>query len=176
MYLELGFESTKNRWLRQLSYLYKIVCTKQPAYLCDLIPPFQGSSQNKGCIYKPFSRTVSFENSILPYAIKEWNKLDPEIRNAKTYASSPKMLLNFIRPTGNSTYKIYDPLGIKVLTRLRLGCSHHSEHKFRHNFADSLNPLCSCSLETKSTLHFFSALPQLYYFTQSPYDCFRKYL
>ena len=65
------------------------------------------------------------------------------------------MLLNFIRPTGNSTYKIYDPLGIKLLTRLRLGFSHLSEHKFRHNFADSLNPLCSCSWETESTLHFF---------------------
>ena len=65
------------------------------------------------------------------------------------------MLQNFIRPTGNSTYKIYDPLGIKLLARLRLGFNHLSEHKFRHNFADSLNPSCSCSLETESTLHFF---------------------
>ena len=51
--------------------------------------------------------------------------------------------------------KIYDLLGIKLLTRLRLGFSHLSEHKFRHNFADSLNPLCYCSLETEPTLHFF---------------------
>ena len=65
------------------------------------------------------------------------------------------MLQNFIRPTGNSTYKIYDPLGIKLLARLRLGFNHLSEQKFRHNFADSLNPSCSCSLETESTLHFF---------------------
>ena len=88
---------------------------------------------------------------ILPYAINEWNKLDPEIRNAETYASFRKMFLNFIKPTGNSTYKIYDLLGIKLLTRLRLGFSHLSEHKFRHKFADSLNPLFSCSLETEST-------------------------
>ena len=46
-------------------------------------------------------------------------------------------------------------IGIKLLTRLRLGFSHLSEHIFRHNFADSLNPLFSCSLETESTLHFF---------------------
>ena len=39
----------------------------------------------------------------MPYAIKEWNKLDPEIRNAKTYASFRKMILNFTRPLGNST-------------------------------------------------------------------------
>ena len=66
-----------------------------------------------------------------------------------------KIQVYFIRPTGNSTYKIYDPLGIKSLTRLRLSFSHLSEHKFRYNFADSLNPLCSCSLETEPTLHFF---------------------
>ena len=93
-------------------------------------------------------------NSFLLYAIKEWNKLDPKIRNAKTYASFRKMLLNFIRPIGNSTYKIYDPLGIKLLTRLRRGFSHLFEHRFRHAFADSLNPLCSCSLEIEFTLDF----------------------
>ena len=65
------------------------------------------------------------------------------------------MLLNFTRHIGNSTYKIYDSLGIILLTRLRLGFSHFSEHKFRHYFADSLNPLCFCSLETEFTLHFF---------------------
>ena len=26
-------------------------------------------------------------------------------------------------------------------------------HKFRHNFADTLNPLCSCSLKTEDTEH-----------------------
>ena len=109
-YQELGFESLKDRrWLSRLCYLYKIVNTKQPAYFYDLIPPFQRSSHNKGCIYEPFCRTVSFKNSFLLYAIKEWNKLDSEIRNAETYASFRKMLLNFTRPIGNSTYKFYDP-------------------------------------------------------------------
>ena len=65
-----------------------------------------------------------------------------------------KMLLIFHEIALN---KIYEPLGKKLLTRLRLGFSHFSEHKFKHNFADSLNPLCSCSLETESTPHFFYA-------------------
>ena len=44
LYQELGFESLKDRrWLRRLCYLYKIVNTKQPFYLYDLIPPFQRS-------------------------------------------------------------------------------------------------------------------------------------
>ena len=52
----------------------------------------------------------------------------------------------------NITYKTYDRLGIKLLTRLWLGFSHLSKQKFRHTFADSLNPLCSCSLQTEFTL------------------------
>ena len=60
LYQELGFESLKDRRrLRRLCYLNKIVNTKQPACLYDLIPPFQRSSRNKGCIYEPFCRTVS---------------------------------------------------------------------------------------------------------------------
>ena len=66
-----------------------------------------------------------------------------------------KKLLAFIRPLGNDTYGIYDPLGIRSPNRFRLGFSHLKEHKFRHNFDDTLNPLCSCSLETEDTDHYF---------------------
>ena len=72
LYQELGFGTLKDRrWLRWLCHLYKIVTTKEPAYLYDLIPPFQRSPLDKGCIYEPFCRTVSLKNSFLPYAIKE---------------------------------------------------------------------------------------------------------
>ena len=47
---------------------------------------------------------MSFKNTFLPHVVKEWNKLGPEIRNAEIHASFRKMLLNFIRPTENSTY------------------------------------------------------------------------
>ena len=42
-----------------------------------------------------------------------------------------------------------------MITRLRLGFSHLREHKFKHNFRDTLNPLCSCSIEVESTSHYF---------------------
>ena len=71
LYHEFGFESLEDRrWLRRLCYLYKIVIFKHPAYLCDLISPFQRSSRNKGSVYEPFCRTLSFKNSFLSYAIK----------------------------------------------------------------------------------------------------------
>ena len=51
--------------------------------------------------------------------------------------------------------KVYEPLGLKLPTRLRLGLSHLNEHRFNHNFDSCSNPLCSCSLEVESTKHFF---------------------
>ena len=86
-----------------ISVLCYFAGTKQLAYLHGLIPFFQRSSWNTRCMYESFCRTVSFKKSFLPYAIKEWNKSDPEITKAETYASFREMLLNFIRPTGKST-------------------------------------------------------------------------
>ena len=64
-------------------------------------------------------------------------------------------LLNFIRPVQRKTFNINDSVGVKLLTRLRLGFSHLREHKFRHGFRDILNPLCPCSIETETTAHYF---------------------
>ena len=55
----------------------------------------------------------------------------------------------------NGIYNIHDPMGIKYLTQSRLGLSHLNAYKFRHNFQDCLNPLCPCSLEVESTIHYF---------------------
>ena len=32
--------------------------------------------------------------------------------------------------------------------------SHLNEHKFRHNFNDTINPMCSCGKEPETTLHY----------------------
>ena len=55
----------------------------------------------------------------------------------------------------NSICNIHNPLGIKYLTRLRIGFSYLKEHKFKHNFQDSIDPMCSCSSGTETTIHFF---------------------
>ena len=52
-------------------------------------------------------------------------------------------------------YGIYDPFGVRLINRLRLGFSHLREHRFKHNSDDTLNPLCSCTLETEDTEYFF---------------------
>ena len=42
-----------------------------------------------------------------------------------------------------------------------LGLSHLREHKFKHSFQDSINPLCSYSLDVESTIHYFLHCPLL---------------
>ena len=77
------------------------------------------------------------------------------LKNAKSYICCRNSLLKPGRPVQNPIFKVFNPLGIKFLTRLRLGLSHLNEHKFKHNFQNCLNSLCFCSLEVKSTIHFF---------------------
>ena len=81
-------------------------------------------------------------------------KLDSSIRNSESIAIFKIKLLSLIRPAQSKIYNIFDPTGLKLLTRLRLGFSHLNEHKFRHNFEDCLNPLCFCSLEIEDTNHY----------------------
>ena len=101
-----------------------------------------------------YCRTEYFQNSFLPYVIKEWNKLDPDKRSCQSYVSFRKALLNVIRPSENKIFNIHDQVGIKLLTRLTLELSHLREHKFQHNFEDTLNPLCSCRLRPKQRCTF----------------------
>ena len=63
-------------------------------------------------------------------------------------------LRKFIRPSGNSVFRCHNPKEIKSLTRLRLGLSHLREHKFKHGFLDSLNPICSCGQNIEILTHF----------------------
>ena len=46
-----------------------------------------------------------------------------------------------------------------LLTRIHVNLSHLMEHKFHHNFLDTLNSHCSCSLEIDSTNHYLLRCP-----------------
>ena len=53
-----------------------------------------------------------------------------EIRNRLVLKK--KKSLKFIRPSPNITFNVYNPYGIKLLTRLRVGLSHLRGHNI-HN-------------------------------------------
>ena len=66
----------------------------------------------------------------------------------------------FIRPLSNSIFYIYNPYGIKLITRLLLGLSHLNEYKFKHGFNDTINPICICGGDIESINHFFLHCPE----------------
>ena len=89
----------------------------------------------------------------------EWNKLDLNICKLERLNVFKNSLLTFIRPSGNSVFNCHNPRGVKLLTRLRLGLSHLREHKFKHSFQDSLNPICSCGDDIETLAHFLLHCP-----------------
>ena len=156
IYLELGLESLKNRrWYKRLCCMFKIMDEEAPKYLTNLISKGQQTIVTRNSNIPTFyCRTDCFKYSFFPSTLKDWFNLDASIRNSESIAIFQSRLLSLIRPSQSNVYNIFDPIGLKLLTRLRLGFSHLNEHKFRHNFQDSLNPLCLCSLEIEDTIHY----------------------
>ena len=148
---------SKRRCYNKLILFYKIVNGILPDYLHSCIDFF---SQNKyplrsvsSCKLKCIpSRTKSFSKKFFPYCIDEWNKLNPEIRNAKSIYKFKKSVIT--EKLENALYNVHDPIGVKLLSRLRLQFTHLNEHKFRHGFNDTVNPMCPCGTDGETTEHF----------------------
>ena len=87
---------------------------------------------------------------------KDYVKIHLEIHNSASLEILKKHLSNLIKPNSNNIFNINNPLRLKLLTHLRIGFSHLKEHKFKHNFQDSIDPLCSWGKDIESTVHFFS--------------------
>ena len=161
LYRELGLESLSGRcWFRKLTFFYKIVQGLSPPYLSKYVnlrstSNYQTRSATKNNLQEFSCRTNSFKYSFFPFCVSEWNKLDNPIRDAESIKQFKSMLKNFLSLNQRSLFSIHDPVGVRLLTRLRLQFSHLNEHKFRHNFKDCVSSMCDCSAETETTSHFF---------------------
>ena len=67
--------------------------------------------------------THRYVNSFFPYTIKAWKNLDEEAKMKSSVASFKKHLNKYIRPSGHSFFGISDKIGIKLLTKIRIGFS-----------------------------------------------------
>ena len=156
IYRELGLESlAARRWSRKIFFFHKIINHLLPVYLQSYIS-YWGER-----VYQQIKRT--FNNFL-----QEWKYLSHPfflivLKSGTILARSFGKLIQqfnlkqkfcFIRPKENSIFKIFDINGIKLLNRLRLHFSHLNEHKFRHNFIATIDPMCSCGLEPETTLHY----------------------
>ena len=100
-----------------------------------------------------------FRNSFFPSAVIEWNKLDLNICNSESLNILKKRRVKFIRHSGSSVFICHNLRGVKLLTRLRVGLSHLREHKLKRGFQDSLDPICSCVYDIKTSAHFLLHCP-----------------
>ena len=99
-------------------------------------------------------RNDYFKNLNIPFVVREWNKLSTEIHNSTSYQQFRKSLLSFIKPTCATVFSIHHLVAVKLSVRFRLAFSNLHEHKLRHNFHNTLNPLYSCSLERETSSHY----------------------
>ena len=90
------------------------------------------------------TRTSTFRANFFPYCTKVWNQSNDDIKKIESIKKFNKTLIKIIRTQENSVFGVSHIHGIKLLTRLRLDFSHLNEHKFRHNFNDTINPMCNC--------------------------------
>ena len=103
--------------------------------------------------------TKHFKQSFFSFCVNEWYKIDSSLREAKSIKHLKSMFKEFFNLKQRSLFALHDPLGVKLLSRLRLKFSHLHKHKFRHNFKDTPSPICGCCSKTERTDHFFLRCP-----------------
>ena len=159
LYIETGWETLDARRNKhKLVLFYKMFNDLTPPYLSSLVPPLvQNASRynlrNSNDTQTIASRTTLLYNSFLPSSIRDWNRLNHDIRNAGTLDAF-KLKLNQNLPvipkhyySGIRKYQIWH-------TRIRTGCSSLKNDLFLKNIIDS--PLCTCnSGEIENAYHFF---------------------
>ena len=119
---ELGLESLQQRcWYRKLCLFFKIYKNQCPKYLFDIIPQSNCQNRTRNAQNIPHINVKHqfFKNSYFPSTMIECNKLDSNIRNSETLNIFRSKVLKSIRPTASSIFGCHNPIGVKLLTRLR---------------------------------------------------------
>ena len=152
---EIGWQKLSDRRRNhKLIMFYKMVNQISPEYLQNLVPNYVGpyNLRNVNDIPRIPARTAQYFDSFLPSSVREWNSLNPEIRNADANEYYRHIKRNPV--IGNQLF-YYGPRSIQVIhTRLRTKCSNLREHLFRKNMIES--PLCiSCNVNETTDHYFF---------------------
>ena len=140
---------------------YKIFKSKNSQYLFKLMPEKASSYVTRNADNIPlFNMKHNFyKNSFFPSTIIEWNNLNSNLCNSENFGIFKNSILKFIRPKRKSFFNCCNLKGIRLITRLRLELRHLREQKFKYNFQNCLNPLCSCDWSIESTSHFLLHCP-----------------
>ena len=161
VYSELGLTSLYDRRrFHRLTLFFKILNQLTPEYLRHYLPAairrLRTTRTNRNVAP---ARTLKFRYSFFPDTSNSWNLLSSFIKSSTSLYIFKKRYMEFFRVNSNSTYSIYNPTGLKYLTRLRVGLSHLCVHKYNHNFNDTPSNFCSCSNVPESVEHFLLYCP-----------------
>ena len=160
----MGLESLwDQRWCRKLCLFYKILENKNPKDPSGLIATRCSLYSTRNIHNIPLVNTKYnvFKNYSFTSTIIQWNNVDPHLRKSENFSVFKRNILKLIRPSSNSVYNCHNLRGICLITRLRLGLRHLREHKFKHGFQNTSNPLCGCGDDVGSTEHFILHCPNL---------------
>ena len=94
-----------------------------------------------------------------------------DIRTCPSYSTFKKKILNFTRPfkknilnstrpCSNNIFNVSHPKGLIFLTRLHVDLRHLREHKFKHSFLNTINPIYICGFDAETLNYFFLRCPR----------------
>ncbi len=112
-------------------------------------------------------RTQNYQNSFLPSAIRDWNALQENIRNAPTLVAF-KSLINKNVVKSSPLFDVGCRRGQIFHARLRLSCSSLNFDLFRKSIIDF--PLCACGAQ-ETVDHFLLKCPRYLQQRQVLLDC-----
>ena len=128
-------------------------------YLCDLIPPsIQRTTiyplRNGSDIIMPFCRLSNTYDSFIPSAIRQWNSLDPSLRNVDCIA---KFKAEIRKWKDISQVPKHYEIGARklniILTPFRCFASFLNYDLFQENIIS--DPSCRCVANREDSYHFF---------------------
>ena len=165
---EVGWDTLANRRKHaKLILMFKIINDITPSYLTELIPPQVQSTtpyplRNRTHFRIPRARTQLKNNSFTHATLRQWNVLDPELRNCRTLTTFKSKIKSRFKP--NPLVKVYSittgPCS-RYHTQIRLGLSKLNAHLFTHGIIQ--DPLCpNCPNNSKeNTTHYLNGVPSL---------------
>ena len=102
--------------------MFKIMKKEVPNHLINLIPKCKAAIRTRNNNFTTYNcRMDCFKYSFFPSTLYDWFRLDVNIRNSESISLFKSTLLSFICPSQCNKYNIFEPIGLKLLTRLRLG-------------------------------------------------------
>jgi hypothetical protein len=149
----------------RMSQMYKIQMGLAPPYLTNSCPPLTKDRTTYNLrsgmnISAPQTRTTTYQKSFYPQSIRDWNGMDPELRNAKSinaFKDRQRKIVNSKFKT-NSLFHHSNTNEAINHTRIRLGLSGLAFQRYDYNHID--DPKCTrCSEKSEDPLHFFLICP-----------------